>query len=310
MRTRRFRVGGGEPSQARRFRLPQAQRAAPAYEPKFEALTGPGYRDALVLPKPASPPAPAPVARAQVRRAGAYIVKAPRPAGKGRRVLEFVCATNRDMPAMFGGSIRLRCDRNAADLSRLEAGLMALAVDHNAENLMGRVIEVRISGGRITMSAEIGRSDYAARILAEIDDGLRVGFSPGFLVLEAEPLRNTGPAYDEEAFQVEITKHQIYEASSTAQPRNLDAVLLGMGGAQSMNVSTNMEVLGGPEIVHIDDEIGLALSTARVALRSGKGSKRQRVKLEAFIRTYDDLREQGQGRDAAAHAAREAAGLA
>ena len=255
--TRRFRVSGSAPSQARRFRLPEAQPAAPAYEPKFEALTAPGYRDALVNPKPASPPAPAP-ARAQVRRAGVYTVKAPVGPRKGRRVLEFVCATNRDMPAMFGGSIRLRCDRNAADLSRLEAGLVALAVDHNAENLMGRVIEARISDGRITMSAEIGRSDYAARILADIDDGLRVGFSPGFLILEAEPLRNTDPAYDDEAFQVEITKHQIYEASSTAQPRNLDAVLLSIGGAQSMNGSMNMEVLGGPEIVHIDDEIGLA----------------------------------------------------
>ena len=204
-------------------------------------------------------------------------------------------------PPCLAGVYGSRCDRNAADLSRLEAGLVALAADHNAENLVGRVVEARISGGRITMSAEIGRSDYAARILAEIDDGLRVGFSPGFLVLEAEPLRNTDPAYDDEAFQVEITKHQIYEASSTAQPRNLDAVLLSMGGAQSMNGSmngsTNMEVLGGPEIVHIDDEIGLALSTARVALRSGRGSKSQRKKLEAFISTYDDLRAEGQGRD-------------
>ena len=185
---------------------------------------------------------------------------------------------------------------------------MALAVDHRAENLLGRIVEARISNGRITMSAEIGRSEYSKRILAEIDDGLRVGFSPGFLVLDAQPLAKNDPAHDDEAFQIEITRHEIYEASSTSQPRNLDAVLLSTQGANMNGLALDMRTISPPEVVHIDDPIGLGVQAARLALLNGKGSPRQRENLSTMLETYDAMIAAGESREVAALAARQAAG--
>ena len=208
----------------------------------------------------------------------------------------------------FMGTIRLRCTPDAVDLTRLRRGVLSLCVDHDTSALMGRIFEARVEGGRVSMKAEVGQSTRAVATLAEIDDGLRSGFSPGFLVHEAAPLEKSDPAYDEDAFlQVEITRWESYECSSTAIPRNSEALLRAdMGGL----MTTQTQGLQAPEIVSIDDPVGLSLSAGRQALRDGKGTAKQRVKLSEFFSTYDDLRGSGQSRDSAAAAARSAAGLA
>ena len=307
---RKFRLGAPPASPARRFSLPTEPVRAEVYEPKFEALTGPGYRDALVLPKPASPPAPPPVARAQVsRRATGFTVRAPAGPRKGRRVLPFTAATDRSVAALMG-TLRLECGPNNIDLERLRLGLLSLAVDHVSSLLIGRITSATMGGGRLDMEAEISDSSYARRILGEIDDGLRIGFSPGFQILQAEPLSESDRDYDSDAFiQIAATRWAPHEISNSAVPRNPLARIKGKGEASMENKNRDPN-MAPPELVSIDDEIGLGLSAGRMAMKSGQGTERQRVALERFFAAYDDAIARGESRDAAAYAAREAAGLA
>ena len=307
---RTFRLGeqpGNAPAR-RRFRLAapapvEAPRApAPAIDlPYIPRAWGVGFET--------SAPAPAaPTVKAQTTQAGAYIVRAPVPARKGRRVLTFTAATSRDVPA-FMGTMRLLCTPEAVDLERLRLGVLSLCVDHVSSLIIGRVTSATIGGGRLDMRAEISESAYARRIVAEIDDLTRPGFSPGFLVNSTEPLPESDPAYDPKQFmQIVVTNFTPYECSSTAVPRNPLALIQGEA---SMNAGKNLDPnMAPPALAPVDDEIGLGLSAGRLALKSGQGSARQRRKLSEFFRVYDDARDRGDSRDTAAHAAKQAAGLA
>ena len=205
---RHFRLGE-QPGSAprRRFKLPEVQRAPPIREPKFEALPGQDYRHALLHPAPPAPPAPVKAAEAKVQtparqrastqtaliRTGAgATVYAPIGPRKGRRVLSFTAATDRSVEALMG-SMRLECGPDNIGLERLRLGVLSLAVDHDATQLLGRITSATISGGRLDMQAEISESAYARRILQEVDDMTRTGFSPGFQVQGAEPISESRP---------------------------------------------------------------------------------------------------------------------
>ena len=269
--TRRFRVGGAAPSQARRFRLPPNERASAPFAPlepdqpaRTPTLQVASERAKYQYPergKVETPARPARRDRAQI--------DAPMPARKGRRVLSFTAATEADMVA-FLGTLRLKCAPENVDLTRLRRGVLPLAVDHNTDNLMGRIVEARIHGGRVDLRAEVGRTPRAVATLEEIDDGLRAGFSPGFIIHDSQPLDESDSAYDrDQLIQVAITRWEMYECSTTAIPRNSEALLrAGMGGL----MTTQTQGLQAPEIVSIDDPVGLSISAGRAALRGGKGS--------------------------------------
>ena len=229
---------------------------------------------------------------------GLHTVSAPVGARKGRKVLDFVAADETPMQA-FMGTLALRINPDSVDLSRLEMGLLSLAIDHNTSELMGRVVEGTIYAGRLDMLAEISSTPTATEAMAEVDDLTRTGFSPGFLIHETETLSEGDRGYDEsEMFQVIVTRFEIYEVSSTSIPRNPNARLRGVA---SMNSNAIMDA---PEILHREDMVGLSLTAARQVLASGQGSAAQRSKLEAFFKAFDAGVSAGLSRDVAATAAR------
>ena len=240
---------------------------------------------------------------AQMAAGGLYTARAPIAPRKGRRVLEFTAASDSPMQA-FMGTIQLRINRDSVDLGRLELGLLSLAVDHDTTQLMGRVVEGTIYAGRLDMLAEVSTTPTATNTMAEIDDLLRQGFSPGFLIHETEVIDPDHPDYDEDQYmQVICTKWEPYEISSTAIPRNPNARLRGVA---SMNSNGIMDA---PELVSTSDLIGLSLSAARQVLRSGSGSESQREKLTEFFEAFETGIENGLSRDVAAAAAKLVVGL-
>ena len=180
------------PIPARRFVLPEGERStAPAPlpelgEPVKVPVWGPGVptaADERRLAAQARRGQPRRPSEAQTGSRGLFTVKAPVGARKGRKVLDFVAATDAEMDG-FMGTIRLEIDAESVDLSRLESGVMALAVDHNTSRLMGRVTEATVFDGRLDMKAEVGDTATATEAMREIDDLMRAGFSPGFLIHE------------------------------------------------------------------------------------------------------------------------------
>ena len=300
------------PIPTRRFKLPEGERStAPAPLPELGKPFklhewGPGLAtETRKRPVAAHTPkrTPSRPAEAQMGAGGLVTVSAPVGPRKGRTVLDFVAATDAEMDG-FMGTIRLQIDADSVDLGRLSGGVMALCVDHNTSALMGRVTEATVYPGRLDMVAEVGDTPTATEAMAEIDDLMRAGFSPGFLIHETEVIDADHPDYDEDQmFQIEVTRWEPYEISSTAIPRNPNARLRGVA---SMNSNAIMDA---PEILNRDDMIGLSLAAGRKVLASGKGTDAQRSKLTEFFKLYDAGVERGLTRDVAATAAKSVAGI-
>ena len=169
---------------------------------------------------------------------------------------------------------------------------------------MGRVVEGTIYAGRLDMLAEVGDTPTARSAMIEIDDLMRAGFSPGFLIHETETLSESDKGFDPDQYmQIAVTLWEPYEISSTAIPRNPNARLRGVA---SMNSNAIMDV---PELVSREDPIGLSLAAGRVVLRTGKGSASQREKLAEFFKNFETALENGLEREQAAAKAKAATGL-
>ena len=310
----RFRIDS-PPNPVRKFVLkPDAFRASPPYVAPADTRSAP--------PLPTRPDGPyrysarTSVARAETPKRtpkrpveaqtgarGLYTVSAPVGPRKGRTVLDFTAADETPMVA-FMGTIRLDVSPEAVDLRRLELGIMSLAVDHDTTRLMGRVTEGTIHSGRLDMLAEVGDTPTAISAMSEIDDLLRQGFSPGFLIHETETLSEGDRGYDEsQMFQIVVTRWEAYEISSTSVPRNPNARLRGVASMSNV-IAMDDGIMDAPEILNREDTIGLSLAAGREILASGQGSERQRAKLEEFFRVFEKGLERGLTRDKAATAAK------
>ena len=307
----RFKIGNPV-IPARRFRLPEGEHSTPPaplpelYKPVTPHVWGAGVaRQTYKRPVEAQTPkrtSRRPV-EAQMGAGGLYTAKAPVGPRKGRTILDFVCATDSEMPA-FMGTIKLEITADSVDLSRLENGLLSLCVDHDTSALMGRITEGTIYPGRLDMLAEVGDTPTATNAMAEIDDLMRLGFSPGFLIHRVRILDDDDDSYDPDQYmQIVCEKWEPFECSSSAIPRNRDAKLKGVA---SMNSDA---IIGAPELVHTSDLVGLSLAAARKALDSSTGSERQRAKLTEFFKVYEKGRERGLARDEAATAAKLETGI-
>ena len=311
----RFRIDA-KPLPARRFVLkPDAFKASspyltptdtrPACPPLPTRPDGPYRYSARTSVARAETPKRTPKRRVQAQTGarGLFTVSAPVGPRKGRTVLDFVAADETPMQS-FMGTLALRINPDAVNLGRLELGLLSLAIDHDASRLMGRITEATIVSGQLAMLAEVGDTPTAISAMSEIDDLTRAGFSPGFIIHETEVIDPDHPDYDEkEMFQIEVTRWEPYEISSSAIPRNPNARLKGVASMNS-NVIT-----GAPELVSTSDVLGLSLAAGRAALRSGTGSDAQREKLEKFYEAFQLGLEAGLSRDVAAQAAKLAVGL-
>ena len=219
----------------------------------------------------------------------AFDVKAPMSPRKGRVVLNFVAATGRAMPGMLG-EVELAISREAIDLERLEAGLLALVDGHQTDRLLGRVTGARITNGKLIMQAEAGTTTRARRAVQEIGDGSRGGYSPGFLVGDVAVLDED----DNGGYRWRITQWSPYEVSSTSIPRNPEATHLNTMKA-SMEASMNQTDYGAladshmaaPRIVSFDDGPALALALTDKALDNPNTSLRSRHRLQIFRAEVD-----------------------
>ena len=291
---RRFKLGAPTPPAQRRFRLPEVQRASVTYEP----LTV----DKPYVPRPwgtgITEPAPAPVKAPARRRVQAAVdtIRAPNMETKPIAHVRLRVASDLPMPG-FMGDVTMQCDAASHDMRRLRLGVMPLLRQHNDDIPIGRVNSLthvqESDGWAITAEAEIADLPRAQEVLEEMRAGARRGVSPGFVVNEME--------FDDDMNMV-VTKSEIYEVSIVTGARNYGARVLAM--------EASMNGASGNEVVHTSDMMGVSLSAGRVALSTGKGSRQQRRKLSEFFKHYDEARARGESRDAAAHAAKEAAGLA
>ena len=247
---------------------------------------------------------------AQMAARGLYTVSAPVGPRKGRKVLEFTAADDSPMVA-FLGTLALRINPDSVDLGRVAKGIMSLAIDHNTSELMGRITEATIHEGRLDMRAEVSNTATATEVMSEIDDLTRAGFSPGFLIHETKIIDPDHPDYDENAVvQIEVTRWEPYEISSSAVPRNPNARLRGVASMNSNGTNVlDDAIMDVPELVSREDLTGLSLAAARKVLDSGKGSAAQRAKLKQFFALFDAGLENGLSRDLAATAAKAASGI-
>ena len=156
----------------------------------------------------------------------------------------------------------------------------------------------------MSTQAEIGRTPFAREKYAEVTDGLRIGFSPGFWIESARFLTRGEPGFDpEKLVQTKIESWGIFELSSTSIPRNSLAIVTGR---YKLSLNANKETR---EIKTTDDLMGLGLMAARLALDGGSGTKAQRQKLTAFFASFDALQQQGRSRDQAAKEAGQEVGI-
>ena len=300
---RRFRLGDAvTASPRRRFRLPAARHtdsplALPEAVP-LPTLNRASEREPYVYRTSVEKAAQTP-ARSRTQKAAVETIRAPRMDTKPLATVSLRVASDLEMPGYFG-SVTLRCSPESHDMRRVQLGVMPLLKQHNDDSPIGRVdslTHVQESGGwAITGEASIADFPRAQEVLAEMGAGARRGVSPGFLVAEIE--------LDDDLNMI-IMKSEIYEVSIVTGAKNygarvlttMEASMTGMTGAQSN------------EIVHADDQIGLGVMAARVALRTGKGTKRQRRNLSLVLTTFDDAVASGKPREIAAALAKQAAGI-
>ena len=314
----RFRIGAS-PVPPRRFRLPEGEHAtAPALpelgKPFKPRVWGAGAaRETYKRTTKAQTHTQADVRTSRRgpdgRGRAVHGVRSGVGPRKGRKILEFVAASEYEM-AGFMGTLALRIDRDSVDLTRLGLGLLSLAIDHDAGRLMGRITGATVYDGRLDMEAEVSTTPTATEAMREIDDLTRAGFSPGFLIHETETLSEGDRGYDpDQMFQIVVTRWEPYEISSTAIPRSPDARLKGVASMNKSNVAMDDGIMDVPELVSREDVIGLSLAAARKVLASGKGSAAQRSKLTEFFTLFDAGLERGLSRDVAAQAAKAVAGI-
>ena len=128
------------------------------------------------------------------------------------------------VPALFG-EVRLSVTPESVDLHRLESGLLSAPQDHDTRLPFGRWTEATVAGGQLIGVAEIGRFKRAVEIEEEIAQGVRHGFSIGFIINETTLIDREHPDYVPDRPRIEITDFFPYECSSVSAPMIPDAVL-------------------------------------------------------------------------------------
>ena len=214
--------------------------------------------------------------------------------------ITLVVASEEAMPGLFGDMI-FHCSPEAHNMRRLALGTMSLLRQHNDDDPVGRVLSLqhvqdRTGAWAIFGEAEIADIPRGKETLEELRTGARLGVSPAFLIREID--------FDDD-FNMQVKEAEIYECSLVTGPRFYGARVL------SMNMEASMSTTNGKvhNVVSTSDMTGLSLAAAREVLRSGKGSERQRSKLEEFFKAFDAGLERGLSRDVAAAAAKAATGL-
>lgn len=292
-------------------------RAAPPPPPP-PRYSPPPFR--LLEPKryqyPQTPRRPSPSSRPSSRTSTSpsnrlsFNVDAPAQGRKGRASVGMLVASERWLDGLFG-EISLACTRAAIDLERLSLGQLSFCIDHDTSAPIGRIVSASIRERALYADAEVANTPFAKAKLLEIDEGIRNGVSPGFLIAELRAVERDDPDYSDDTLRIVVERWQPYEVSSTPIPRNPMARITNRGRfsmGQTEYVTT--AALGvSPELVSTDDLDGLSLTVGRKLLESGMGDKSKLGKLERFFVAYDRAIGSGQSRIEAIEVGKRASGI-
>ena len=185
-------------------------------------------------------------------------------------------ANEREMPGLLG-SITFKINEQALNLDRIRQGQVALHRDHNLSDPVARVVQGRISGGSFFATGHIADTPQGRSYLEGIQQGMKIGISPGIIVDDLSMREGKGGAMN-----TIITAQTVYEISGLTSPRNQDARLLLRGFSMNGTVMT-----GTPELVNTSDVISLEIACLRRVLQTEQGSPRRRAVMKAYVTEYD-----------------------
>ena len=295
---------GKVPAPARGLRL-KASPAAPAqprpYSPPSFRLSERTRSDYRETPRSTRP-----------RNTQSFNTEAPSQGRKGRARVGMLAASERWLDGLFG-EIKLACTRDAIDLERLRMGQLSFCIDHDTSAPIGRIVKASIRERSLYADAEIANTPFAKAKLLEIDEGIRVGVSPGFIVNELRAVERDEPDYSDDNLRIVVERWQPYELSSTPIPRNPMARITNRGRfsmGQTEYVTTAALGVSAPELVSTDDLDGLSLTVGRKLLESGQGDPAKLGKLERFFAAFDAAMANGAMRYDAIEAGKRASGIA
>ena len=166
-----------------------------------------------------------------------------------KRIINLSYASPEWMDGGFFGKLRLNVGRKNVVQRRISLGKMSFLADHDGSKPIGRVISGKIGqDGVAYATVEMADTPRAREYLAEIDAGIRSGTSPGFIVHEARALREEDDEYDSKEFmQIDITRWEPYEISSTPIPKNPSVGLLSasLDGEKMLLLSNGGLIMAG-----------------------------------------------------------------
>ena len=227
-------------------------------------------------------------------------VNAPIPARTDREHLNMLVSSDTWLHDFFG-RVRLEHRKESVELRRLHSGVLQMLADHDSTRPVGRVVSLNLELDALYGRVEFGQTPRAQAVLTEINEGLRSGISPGFLVLESRFLQRGEAGYDENRIDTIVSKWELHEISSVTSPRNHLAKVISGGNVMTITTMPNAATL--------TDLDGLSLIAARRALELGTGSPSQRAKLTRFFNAFDDALANGFSRSAAITQAKGESGI-
>ena len=242
-------------------------------------------------------------------RIAQYQISSPYQPRRDREQLRIRLSDDTWLPSAIG-RIRLSHTPEAVDLSRLTLGQMMLHRSHLTDTPIGKVLGAELVGNALYISAELAATKDGIDALEQVNEGVLIGASPGFIIHQLQPLKPGESGYSDERIDMTITRHEIYEASLTSIPRNSSAKLIGRNSMVNTEEIRNPIELAGPQLVNPDDMDGLSLVAGRMALNSGQIPEgRRREKLSVFFAEFDRRIGMGESRAFAVEMGKNAAGM-
>ena len=133
---------------------------------------------------------------------------------------------------MAGAFVRMQLVTSGVILDRVTSqGGLSLYADHDTSVPIGRVTRAYTEGDALFVEGELATTARSAPLIEELDNSLRSGASPGFLIWASELVE------DDDEYILRITKWEPYEASTTGIGRNPHAGLTHLDPPESRRAS-------------------------------------------------------------------------
>lgn len=120
--------------------------------------------------------------------------------------------------------------------------------NHNPDKVLGKWLELEISGSLLTAMPEFDKEDLdAAKVMGQVERGYVKGASPGIIVLSAEWRENAAT----KEYELYVTSWELIEGTVTPMPSNAGALQLKVYDSQHREVSEEKILCHLEEIVKL-----------------------------------------------------------